>query len=271
MSNTSNDPSSLSKVQKHIVVRLWESTGFRGKTLWDIMQLLIVPTALLVGGYVLNEVAAERDRKNEDLRRKNDQTLADLRYKNDQSLTDLRYKGEVLKNYFEHMTTLLSDEGLAQSKKGSEVRSIANARTLSTLRELDEERKGILLKFLHEAQLIDSSSRAGKGSVLSLRRADLRSADLRFADLQNSSLKTAELSGANLSFSDLRGVDLRSTDLTNANLGYANLKNAKLDAKQLSDTQLRKSYLCETTMPGGTKSNRDCDKFNKDGSLKRRN
>ena len=38
-----------------VIVGYWiPGTGFTGKTLWDWMQLLIVPTALAVGGYIFN-------------------------------------------------------------------------------------------------------------------------------------------------------------------------------------------------------------------------
>ncbi|MDQ5854538.1 MAG: pentapeptide repeat-containing protein, partial [Chloroflexota bacterium] len=64
---------------------------------------------------------------------------------------------------------------------------------LSVLRRLDGERKGILLRFLQESQLISATN-----PIISLRTADLSKADLRFADLRKANLSEADLSEANL-------------------------------------------------------------------------
>ena len=53
-----------------------------------------------------------------------------------------------LQTYFDRMTELLLEEGLRESEKGDETRSIARTRTLSTLRALNVERKQYLIRFL---------------------------------------------------------------------------------------------------------------------------
>src|SRR5215207_8327779 len=39
------------------------------KTLWDLLELLIVPAALLIGGYLLNRAQREREREAEQAHR----------------------------------------------------------------------------------------------------------------------------------------------------------------------------------------------------------
>jgi hypothetical protein len=91
---------------------------------------------------------------------------------------------------------------LLQLQEGKEARTIARARTLSTLNQLDDTDdnsrndfyKGSLIKFLVEAELID-----GKEPGISLSEADFSEVDLSETDLSGANLSGADLSGANLS------------------------------------------------------------------------
>ena len=49
------------------------ASGFGSKTLWDWLQLLVVPSFLLLGGFAINQSAAERDRR----RTEDQQRIAD--------------------------------------------------------------------------------------------------------------------------------------------------------------------------------------------------
>jgi hypothetical protein len=49
---------------------------------------------------------------------------------------------------------LILDKGLRRSEKDAEIRTVARARTLAVLRGLDENRKGQVVRFLHEVELI---------------------------------------------------------------------------------------------------------------------
>ncbi len=89
-----------------------------------------------------------------------------------------------------------------------------------------------------------------------LTRADLRKARLRGADLSNSYLDGANLSGA----------DLREATVFGAYLKYAKLDNTRLEGVDLSQTQgirnsdvlNQRTRLCNTTLPDGRVSNRNC-------------
>ena len=46
-----------------------------GKTLWDWMQLLIIPAVLAIGAFLLNQIQKERDKKAEDAQKKRERSL----------------------------------------------------------------------------------------------------------------------------------------------------------------------------------------------------
>ncbi len=161
-------------------------TGFGTKTLWDWMQLLIIPAVLAGGAYWLNESARQSE----------------------QAIADDNLREAALQTYIDRMAELLIKENLSDSEVKPKVRAVARARTLTVLRRLDKERKGALLRFLYEADLIQKD----KGVI------DLRGADLREADLTWAKLSEADLSGVNLGESKLSldGVILREADLSGA-------------------------------------------------------
>src|SRR5215208_5078206 len=104
------------------------------------------------------------------------------------------------------VTGLLLERDLRTSEKGSEVRTLARARTLTVLGRLDPSRKTALMQFLVEADLVQRVD--GREPIISLSGANL----------SDVFLNGANLSGANLSFSDLSGTNLSATDLSGTNL-----------------------------------------------------
>ena len=144
-------------------------TGFNGnnksgKTLWDWMQLLIIPIALALIAFWFNRV----ERKNE------------------QAITTDNQQEAALQAYLDNMSELLLKEGLRECKQDAEVRSIARARTLTVLDRLDRDRKGSLLRFLYESGLVS------KGQSI----IDLRDSNLNDIHLAHNKLPNIDLSGA---------------------------------------------------------------------------
>jgi hypothetical protein len=60
-----------------------------------------------------------------------------------------------LQTYLDQMSSLLLDNKLKESQPGDAVRDIARARTLTVLSQLNGTRKGELVRFLKEANLIN--------------------------------------------------------------------------------------------------------------------
>jgi uncharacterized protein YjbI with pentapeptide repeats len=221
--------------------------GFRGKTLWDLMGLLIVPLVILGATGVLSYFETERENKRAEALRQADRERADAllkveraRAQAQQQIEDDRVRQSVLQSYIQDMSGLLLDKGLATSKQDQPVRSIARSSTLTAVRQLDSDRKGILVQFLYESGLIrntEDESSEQIDPIIDLSGADLRGTSLGGgADLSNANLGYADLTGANLTGAFLSGANLRDTDLSNANLSGANLScnNPNLSGANLS-------------------------------------
>jgi pentapeptide repeat protein len=163
---------------RHIWNRLFNLTGFHGKTAWDWLGLLLVPVVILgaTGALVYFGEQAENQRAEALLQ-----------------IEDDRVEQSVLQSYIQDMTELLLDKGLATAGPTLPVRRIARSSTLTAIRQLDGDRKGILLQFLYESNLIQ---RRGFAPIISLRRADLRDANLRGARLSGTYLERADLTNA---------------------------------------------------------------------------
>jgi uncharacterized protein YjbI with pentapeptide repeats len=228
--------------------RAW--TGIDDKTLWDWMQLMIVPFVLIVGGFLLTTVQDNRQR----------------------DIEDQRGQDAAFQAYLDQMSQLLLNRNLRASKGGSEVRTLARARTLTVLERFDEDRKARVLTFLYEANLI-----RGPDPVINLDGADLRSVNLSsggevvknllggwswtattFAHTRTSwrdiNLSGADLRDSFLSSIDMSAADLSKTDLTGATLDFANLSRANLEGAFVTEEQLQGTCSLQgAIMPDGSR------------------
>jgi uncharacterized protein YjbI with pentapeptide repeats len=195
------------------------------KTLWDWLQLLIVPLAVAGVGFWFT---VQQDARQQTIQQQNAQD-------------------EALQNYLDEMGNLLLEKKLRKSEEDSEVRTLARARTLTVLGRLDSSRKAAVIQFLDEAQLIQRVER--REPIIGLGGADLGGAGLSGANLSGAHLRTADLSGATLhrtdlsnarlSYADLSGARLLHTDLSNADLLWANLANADVNSSNLRSADLK--------------------------------
>jgi uncharacterized protein YjbI with pentapeptide repeats len=242
------------------------------KTLWDWLELLIIPVVLALGGYLFTRSENQRRDKNAEDQRALDRELADERRQDD-----------TLQAYLDGMSELLTDKDrpLHRARPGDSLSSVARARTLTVLPGLDGRRKGRVVRFLYEAALIhknaavfllngadlsgvdlgsanlsgvnlrgfmlkESELRLATGTVTSsgsdltdLSKADLDFADLFGAELTLTNLQSASLTLANLSESNLSEANLQEADMLAANLRGANLSNARLEGARLDAADLR--------------------------------
>jgi uncharacterized protein YjbI with pentapeptide repeats len=141
------------------------------------------------------------------------------------------------------MSELLLHENLRKSEPEDEVRKIARVRTLTVLPRLDGKRKGAVLQFLHESEVI----KQGKSSFY-LRGADLSGADLSGANLIGVNLNRVNLNGANLTRAFLGGANLWDADLIEVNLNGANLLGADLNATNLTGVDLAGANLTRANL-----------------------
>ena len=171
----------------------WGWTGFGKKTLWDWLQLLVVPAVLLIIGFVLATAQENIQQQAEESR-----ALAQ------RDAEEQRAQDAALQAYLEEMGSMLIDEDLRSSEEGDELRTLARARTLPVLERLDGARKGRVLQFLSESDLIS------KGDPV----VDLDKANLTEVSWERASLKDTDLSGAVMNYAYLPSADLRGADLS---------------------------------------------------------
>jgi uncharacterized protein YjbI with pentapeptide repeats len=259
----------------------WSWTGFSTKTLWDWLQLLIVPIILAIGGFWLNHIQQARE-----------QRITEQRAVLERELTRDNQQEALLQAHIDSMSDILLEKHLRESAEQDEVRKIARVRTITVLPRLNDQRKSSVLQFLYESGLLDRdkpvidvtgadlssadlSSASLHGANLAgvnlscadlssahlgesnLSRADLSSAhlrsaylsfaDLRFAHLGGATMRRVDLHGANLEGADLHGANLRAADLGAANLSRADLSSAQLDIANLSAADLSAAILKDAT------------------------
>ena len=247
-------------------------TGFKGKTVWDWLQLLgvlAIPVVVGFGAAWFTRVQQQRDQRLAREQHDYDQVLAEQRTNSEREAAEKRAQTEreiasdnqreaALQAYIDKLAGLLLVNSLRKSEPGDEVRTIARIRTVTVVQGLDPIRKRILLIFLHESELIKKD-----GAIVELwgtifNRADLRGIDLRNADLHRTSLSSANLSGTLLSGADLNGANLAhanfsDTDLSSVNVKGAYLNGANLKGAILTDEQLAQvGSLKGATMPDGS-------------------
>jgi len=239
-------------------------TGFKDKTLWDWLNLLIVPAFLGAAALWFNR--QEKRRTTE---------VVQNRTHIEQEIAKDRQLEEAMQNYLDKLANLLQLENLLERNEYEydPVVNVARVRTVTALRTLDRNRRNIVLQFLRDAKLaefilsnaplsnIDLSGNIVWTDNLSganlrnanlnganligtyLHKADLTEADLRNANLCEAFLIGTNLGGANLEGANLRGADLSGANLRKANLSDTNLSNANLCGADLSGANLSKAFL----------------------------
>lgn len=226
----------------------WSWTGLRDdgrrpRTLWDWLGLLIIPLVIGAGGYLINQAQTSRDREGAARDAKEAKALAG----------DVR-NAESLRAYLQQMSGLIANNKLADSADGS-LRGLATSLTLTVLRQLDSKRKGQVVQFLRDAELIEAGDDANGDprAVVDLWGANLRKANLRGAYLMGAGITSADLDSADLHGAILDGTDFTSSNLRKADLseshyagtehdGYARFTDACLTDAQFNQAKLHSAY-----------------------------
>jgi uncharacterized protein YjbI with pentapeptide repeats len=204
--------------------------------------LFIVPLALAAIGLWF---AAQQDA--------HQQKIEDKRAKSDRHIEEQRAQDAALQAYLDQMSQLMLEGDLRGSKVGSEVRTLARARTQTVLGRLDSRRKGSIVQFLYEASLIDKENPVVTLAGVRLRGADLSDVELHDANLSGAYLSNAnmgdgaELIDANLSSAELVDANLIDAFLIDANLSDASLVDAKLSGANLNSANLSGANLSGAT------------------------
>jgi uncharacterized protein YjbI with pentapeptide repeats len=245
-------------LSSHRQTMTWSSFGktfiasLQTKTIWDWMDLLLLPLVLIGGVLLLTHSRRQMERQ-----RAKENTSVKHEIATDHQ------KEEAVQAYFDRMTDLLLKEKLSKFSP-EEVKTVARIRTLTVLRGLDPKRKGLVLQFLKDSALIDreavidlcgadlrgtSAPFASLGQV-NISEADLSGADLRGIDLGKAYLGGTNLRGANLAGANLAGADLFEANLSGADLSYVRLNGANLNSADLRGCRLNEANLSEADLSG---------------------
>lgn len=222
--------------------RRWRSyLGFRGMTLRDWLPIFIAAAIPILIFFGTRSITLQQ---------------ADLEAQ--------RAQDAVLQAYLSQMGSLLLEEDLRDSERGSEVRTLARARTLTVLERLDPGRRTEAMQFLDEANLVHTTPSKPKRPVISLEGADLSGTDLFNANFTGAKLEEADLSGTDLRraylrdawlvFTDLSGADLENAVLSGVHLHVVDFSGADLRGAQGISGQELAAYGCVlegTTLPDG--------------------
>jgi uncharacterized protein YjbI with pentapeptide repeats len=223
------------------------------RTLWSWLQFPVLAVLLLAGVAWLNLQQSQAL-----LQLGQQQRVTALRVAHDQQQETL------LMNYIDAISDLMVHDKLLTAKPIDPAAVIAEARTQEVLKQLDPDRKAMLMQFLYGTELINNDHHIISmiGADLShallrgldLRDTDLAGANLSGADLRGTNLSYATLSFANLTGTNLAGADLYGSDMHNANLAGTDLSKTNLkDALGLNDSLLAQAKsLSGATMPDGT-------------------
>ena len=186
--------------------------SLRGRSLWEWLQVLVVPLMLLLIGTGFTFLQGWTQR----------------------AVEERRAESEAVQAYLTEMSTLMMDRGLLKADRNDEARVLARARTVTVLARLEasprssDSGKEQVVEFLIEADLVQGKD--GGEPVVSLEETDLNGIDLDNEDLRGAILENAELR-----FADLAGADLRGANLEDAHLLGADLKGAKLGGATMPD------------------------------------
>jgi len=205
----------------------------RNKSIWMILELLIVPITLAIFIFILDKFERQEER----------------------NLNLDNQRERLLQNYFDSMSDLILKENLKRSNEHDEVREIAQIKTLTTLKRLDIDRKSSIMKFLCETELIQSKDKE-KHPIIFLREVNLEGINLKGTNLEGANLVGANLEEANLERANLTrailvGANLKRANLWGAFLDWANLEGANLTGAMLRGVDMEGIYLKNAVMPDG--------------------
>ncbi len=203
--------------------------------------------------------------------RRDDSPTADEHEQTEQEVAVDRAREAALRVYLNQMAEFLLEKQLHTTDR-EDVRNDAQFHTLTTLPELDGDRKGYLLRFVYVMGLINKDTAILQLSGADLSEANLSWANLCGADLSGTNMSSACLRDASLEDANLGGIDLRQanltlahmskSDLSGADLRQANLYLARLYKADLRRANLHQANLRSAWMRGANLIEANLDKAN---------
>lgn len=234
----------------------------RYRTIWDWLELLIIPAVLALSAVFFNRAERRNEREIAQNRIIQDRKIASERLIEDRRIATERAEAAALETYLDRMAPLVIDGKLHSSSQNHHSKTIARAWTLTVASQLNGERKGTLIRFLYEAQLIQKGN-----PIISLEGMDFRDSALDHAylsavNVSQANFSNADFSGAELPRSLFIGSKLHGTifldvNLQEADFGAAKLHNAILSTAKLQDANFTAAIIMQTEFNGAWLHNAD--------------
>jgi uncharacterized protein YjbI with pentapeptide repeats len=231
-------------------------SGFKDKTLWDVIDLAIIPLALVIIGYFFNK--AER---------KSEYEINAQRVETERRISADQLQESALQTYLDRMTELMINNGLLKSELHSEVRVIARVRTLTLLDQLGGIRKTMVFKFLYEAGLISKDKPVINLKGANFREAVLHNITLLHIDLTEANLRKAILFFVGLPEANLVGIDFAEVSLASVDMRRADLRGANFTGATLFNTNFGGADLRGTLFVGNAPNAKSFEEIDKTGPV----
>ncbi len=221
----------------------------RQKTLWDWLELLVIPVVLAIGGFLFNR--SERTKQQQIASKNRQETIVEqfidrltlLMLENGLGQKAQEYEPKIIVNNTTFLVEpMILDKQSSSLSLGDQeiVRTIANGRTRFVLDRLEPDYQAAVVQFLYESNLI-----RGDATILNLSQVELNK-----LPLYNRDLSMIDLSGAILNFSNLSGAILVAINLKRASLQKANISGALLEEATLNNADLEQANLQGATLQG---------------------
>jgi uncharacterized protein YjbI with pentapeptide repeats len=215
------------------------------KSLWEFLDLLIVPLALAIIAVGFTAQQQARQAK-----------IETKRYVRAQAVEEQRAQNAALQAYLDQMNHLILDRKLLKVEQGDPVHdpgdpvhTLAQARTTTAISQFDGENNQAVTRFLSDSGLLREPALLAKTDLQDARlpKAVLEEANLAGTQLNRADLAEAVLIGADFYAKEKVGEDIRHII---ANLTRANLRRAALQEANLAECTLDKATLTEATLQG---------------------
>ena len=213
------------------------------KSLWDWLELLIVPLILAIGGWWISHVEKLRS-----------QNLKDTEV----LVLVEKQRQDSLQKYIDDMTSLLLGNITDEWDEDDIIlNAVIISQTLATLKMLDGTRKGILLQFLCDLGLIsiEKNPQTQHFGSLDIRMADLSNANLNGCRLYGVRLMEVNFSGATFYSATFYGSDLWQSNFTAADLTYSEFISARMVDSTFQDTKMIRSNASDLVLTRAKISN----------------
>jgi uncharacterized protein YjbI with pentapeptide repeats len=223
------------------------------KTLFDWLDLLIIPLSLGLLGWLYKEAEKSQAERSEKEKSRN----------------------ESLNSFFNVITDLQQKNDLS-GNPSNQAKAMAKTRINMTLSQLDGARKGQVLQFLYESDLIDVSPKlkllGANFNEAILDQIVLGGSEIRGAFFKNTSIKDANLNGIIFNSCNLENANLSGSLVVNSNFAYTNLRNSKMKNMDLTTVEFEGADLTKADLRGSKIKQSQLDSiFNKEGILTTKN